>query len=95
VRVVLAAASVAFSLHPDSAHAATFDRTGPFAERFGEATFDVIVLRPLSATALIAGSAFFVAAAPFVAPFEGVHPAWSTFVYAPYEYTVVRSLGDF
>ena len=49
----------------------------------------------MSMTALVAGSIFFVASVPLVAPFEGIRPAWSTFVYAPYEYTILRGLGDF
>lgn len=92
---MLAAASVAFAVHAHPAQAAAFDRTAEVAGKAGEEAFDLVVLRPLSATALIAGSAFFIASAPFVAPFEGVRPAWSTFVYAPYEYTVLRDLGDF
>jgi hypothetical protein len=89
------AASLALVVHAGSAQAAAFEQTGKFASRFGEATFDVLILRPMSVAALIAGSIFFVASVPLVAPFEGIRPAWSTFVYAPYEYTVVRDLGDF
>jgi hypothetical protein len=63
--------------------------------RFGEGAFDVLVLRPLSAAALLVGSAMFVVSTPIVAPFEGVGPAWSAFVYAPFEYTILRPLGDF
>jgi hypothetical protein len=97
-------AALALVVHADSAQAASFEQTGKFASRFGEAAFDLLVLRPLSASALLAGSAFFVASAPLVAPYEtfrtgdvveAVHPAWSVFVYAPYEYTVLRDLGDF
>jgi hypothetical protein len=89
------AASLALVVHAGSAQAAVFEQTGRFASRFTEATFDVLVLRPMSMTALVAGSIFFVASVPLVAPFEGIRPAWSTFVYAPYEYTILRGLGDF
>ena len=100
---VTAAAWLALALHADSARAADFSRTASLAARLSEATFDVVVLRPLSAVALVVGSMFFVVSAPLVAPagiwsggpLEGLRPSWSTFVYAPYEYTVVRDLGDF
>jgi hypothetical protein len=92
---LLAAASLAFALHADSAQATSFGRAAKFVPRFGEATFDVLILRPLSGAALLAGSVFFVASVPFVAPFEGLRPAWNTYVYAPYEYTVLRDIGDF
>ena len=91
----IAAAWLAVALHADTARAADFSRTANLAKHFTDGAFDVVVLRPLSAVALVVGSVFFVASAPLVAPFEGVRPAWNTFVYAPYEYTVVRGLGDF
>ena len=100
----LAVAGLALLLCTESAQAGAFDRTAHWAGRFGEAAFDVIVLRPLSAVALAAGSVFFVASAPVSTPdgwirtgsfVEGVRPAWSTFVYAPYEYTVLRGIGEF
>jgi hypothetical protein len=97
---LLAATSLALVVHVDSAQAA--GETAPFAQRFGEAAFDVIVLRPLTAAALVAGSVFFVASVPLVGPYEGargsiegIRGSWQTFVYAPYEYTVLRDLGDF
>jgi len=102
--MLLAAAWLAQAVHAGSAQANALERTAEFAPRFGEAAFDVAILRPLSAAALAVGSAFFVASVPFVAPWpmvqgqsftEGVGPAWTTFVYAPYEYTVLRDLGDF
>lgn len=97
---VLVAAWLGLVAHADAAQAAGFSQTAHVASRFGEASFDVIVLRPMSAMALAVGSVFFVASVPFVAPFgggrfEGVRSAWSAFVYAPYEYTVLRPLGDF
>ncbi len=57
--------------------------------------FDVAVLRPLNAAALALGTIFFAVSAPLVAPSGGVATAWDVFVYAPYEYTVLRDLGDF
>ena len=96
------AASLAFVVHDGSASAAAFERTAEFAPRFGEAAFDVLVLRSLTAAALVAGSAFFVASVPLVGPYDGIRgstdgirSSWQAFVYAPYEYTVVRDLGDF
>jgi len=100
----VAAVALALVLQTGPAQAAVLERTGHFAKRFGEATFDILILRPLSVTALVAGSAFFVASAPFSTPDgwirtgsfrEGIRPAWSTFVYAPFEYTILRDLGDF
>ena len=44
---------------------------------------------------------FFVATVPAARPSrvkgwsEGIDTAWDVFVYAPYEYTVVRELGEF
>jgi hypothetical protein len=87
----LAAVAPASSAQADGA----LSRTGHMMGRFGEGAFDVIWLRPLSATALVVGSAMFVVSAPIVAPFEGLSPAWSAFVYAPFEYTVLRPIGDF
>lgn len=101
---VHALAAAALVLHASPARAAGLERTREFAARFGEAAFDLMILRPLSGAALAAGSIFFVASAPLSAPegwirtgsfVEGVRPAWSTFVYAPYEYTILREIGDF
>lgn len=57
--------------------------------------YDVAILRPLNAAATVLGTGFFLASLPLVAPFEGISTSWDVFVYAPYEYTVVRDLGDF
>jgi hypothetical protein len=102
VSALLAAAWFVLVLRAGSAHAAVLDRTAEFFPRFGEVAFDVVVLRPLSIAALAAGSAFFVASVPLVGPYEGVRgstdgirSSWQTFVYAPYEYTILRGLGDF
>jgi len=73
------------------------------AQHFGESAFDLIVLRPFGAMAMAAGSVFFVASVPLVAPYpaikdgsiEGIRGAYSMFFYPPYEYTVVREIGDF
>jgi hypothetical protein len=90
----LVAAWLAVALHADSAEAAAA-RTEKFASRFGEAAFDVMILRTASTAALLAGSAFFIASVPLVLPFEGWRPSFNAFVYAPYEYVVLRPLGDF
>lgn len=65
------------------------------ATEIAAATYDVMLLRPVNAIALVLGSVFFVASVPFVAPFVGVRNAWDVFVYAPYEYTFERDIGDF
>lgn len=75
--------------------AASLEETAKASLRVAESAFDLVVLRPLSGSALVVGSVFFVTAAPFVAPFEGLGPAWGTFVFAPYEYAIQRPLGDF
>ena len=74
--------------------AASLDETAKAAQRAADSAFDLVLLRPLSTAALVVGSTFFVVSVPFVAPFEGVRPAFSTFVYAPYEYVIKRDLGD-
>jgi hypothetical protein len=61
-------------------------------------TYDLVILRPLNTVALALGAGFFTLSAPLVAPFggrEGIATAWDVFIAAPYEYTVVRDLGDF
>ena len=60
--------------------------------------YDVVLLRPLNAVALVLGAGFFAVSAPLVAPFggrDGIATSWDVFIAAPYEYTVVRDLGDF
>ena len=57
--------------------------------------FDVLLLRPLSAIATIAGVPFFVASLPFVAPAGEIMTSLDVFVLAPAEYTITRPLGDF
>ena len=56
---------------------------------------DLAVLRPLGVIATGAGSVFFVASAPFVAPSGNLSEAWDMFLYAPLEYTFQRPIGDF
>jgi hypothetical protein len=93
---VVVALGIAAAVCPDAVRAEQEgSTTAAFASRFAEASFDVAVLRPLSTVALVAGSAFFVASVPLVAPFEGLGPSWNAFVYAPYEYVVLREIGDF
>lgn len=89
------AAWLAIAVQAGPAQAADFSKTRDATYRVGATAFDLIVLRPLNAAALAVGTMFFVASVPFVAPFEGIRPAWSSFVYAPYEYTVLRPLGEF
>ena len=64
-------------------------------DRNTSVAFDLVVLRPLNAAALVLGGVFFCASAPFVWPSEGLSTAYDVFIYAPYEYTVVRPLGEF
>jgi hypothetical protein len=96
------AVSLAVTAHANGAQAASESNSRDFPLRFAEAAFDVSILRPLSAVALVTGSAFFVASVPLVAPYgaisgslDGVRGSFTAFVYAPYEYTVLRGIGDF
>ena len=57
--------------------------------------FDILLLRPLSATAAIVGVPFFVAAVPFAAPAGEIMTSFDVFVLAPTDYTIKRPLGDF
>jgi hypothetical protein len=71
---------------------------GEFAQnagRVGAIAFDVILVRPISALALVAGCSFFAISAPLVAPAEGLQGSLETFVYPQYDYTVKRKLGEF
>ena len=92
---LLAAALLALIASPRPVEAASLEETGKASLRALDSAFDLVVLRPLSGSALVVGSVMFVAAAPFVAPFEGLEPAFGAFIYAPYEYAIVRDLGDF
>ena len=60
----------------------------------GAVALDVMLLRPVSAVALVVGCIFFVASAPVVAPFEGFQESYDTFVYPQYHYAFERELGD-
>jgi hypothetical protein len=77
------------------AEAASLSEMSSDFVRGAEIAYDVTILRPLNAAATVLGVGFFVASAPLVAPFEGLGSSWEVFVYAPYEYTVMRGLGDF
>lgn len=57
--------------------------------------FDVLLLRPLSAIATIAGVPLFVASVPFVAPAGAIMTSLDVFILAPFDYTIERPLGDF
>ena len=61
------------------------------------AAFDVIVVRPLAATALPIGCAFFLPAALFTAPngLDSVKEAAEFFVIGPARYVFKRPLGEF
>ena len=60
-----------------------------------DVAFDLVVLRPLNAAALALGAVFFCVSAPFVWYSGGIPTAFDVFVNAPYEYTIVRPLGEF
>jgi hypothetical protein len=94
-RSIAASLALALFAAPSAVGAATWSEIGDDAAKNGAVAFDLIVLRPLNAAALALGTVFFAVSAPFVYPFEGIDTAWDVFVYAPYEYTVVRDLGDF
>ena len=102
-RISAAIAAAAFAVTiAGASEARAASNTAEAATRVGQQVFDLAWLRPLSAVALATGSVFFVATVPIVAPydavrgsFDGVRGAWSTFVYAPYEYTVLRGIGEF
>lgn len=67
------------------------------AAYYGNATFDVIVLRPLGFAASLIGFALFIPAAFMTAPggSEGIEQAWEQFVVTPAEHVYVRPLGEF
>jgi hypothetical protein len=96
------ALGLAFSLAAPGAHAARSDGFLPGVKGVAEDAFDLAVLRPAGIVALAAGSVFFVASLPAVAPYpaikgstEGIRGSYDVFVYPPYEYTFQRDLGDF
>ena len=57
--------------------------------------FDVLLLRPLSAVATIAGVPLFVASLPFVAPAGAIMTSLDVLILTPADYTIDRPLGDF
>ena len=85
---LLLAVALSLAAAPRAADAAS-------ASEVADAAFDVVVLRPLNATGVVMGAVFFLVSVPFVAPFQGIDTAWDIFVYAPWEYTVLRDLGEF
>ena len=62
---------------------------------FGAQTLDVVLLRPMGVCAVLAGSAFFLVAAPFSAPSGNVGTSFDFLVRQPSGYTFERPLGDF
>jgi hypothetical protein len=73
----------------------TFHDVGVALGEVGEATLDVVILRPFGAAATAVGFAFFVASLPLVAPNLEIDTSWEVFVMAPVEYTFTRPIGDF
>jgi hypothetical protein len=95
VGVALALAGAAPASEPETIPAPQARETQVAGVGIGAKAFDVVVMRPLSAAATVAGLAFFVASVPFVAPSSKVHTAWEIFVAGPGEYTFRRPLGVF
>lgn len=62
--------------------------------QIGASALDVTLLRPLGALSMVAGSVFFLASLPFVAPSQRIETTWDIFVYSAYDYTVIRPLGE-
>ena len=60
----------------------------------GLSVFDAVVLRPVGVVATLGGFVLFVASVPFVAPAGRIATAWDIFVYASYDDTFVRPLGE-
>lgn len=90
--IVACLLGIAIASAPSTAAAGS---VGDAMVRGAEVTYDVAILRPLNAAATVLGAGFFVVSLPLVAPFEGISTSWDAFVYAPFEYTVLRDLGDF
>jgi hypothetical protein len=65
--------------------------------RFFDQTFDLIVVRPLSAVTLGTGAALFVGTAILTAPngIDGISDAYDRFIREPGEYFWSRPLGEF
>ena len=63
-------------------------------ELVGLSVFDAVVLRPVGVVATLGGFVLFVASVPFVAPAGRIATAWDIFVYASYDDTFVRPLGE-
>jgi hypothetical protein len=96
------ALGLAISLAAPSAQAAGIDDFSRGMKGFAEDAFDLAVLRPAGVVAMLVGAVFFVASVPAVAPYhafqgstEGIRSSYDVFVYPPYEYTILRDIGDF
>ena len=87
--IALGSALLAFSAPPVHAEQ---DAWRP--SDLGDQVFDVLLVRPIGLAGLIAGTGFFVIAAPLTAPFVGIGDTWELFVKEPYRYAIRRSLGD-
>ena len=96
------AIALALWLTAPAAQAVSPSDVGRGFKAMAEDAFDLIILRPTGAASLVVGSVFFVASAPVVVPYHavkgsiaGLRGSYDVFVYPPYEYTVLRDLGDF
>ena len=67
-------------------------------EQYAAQAFDVFPIRFLSAGATVVGFGAFLVSVPLVGPFgqvEAIRNSWEYFVLGPYDYTIVRPLGEF
>jgi len=101
-RSLPAALGLAIALAAPAVQAAGMDDFSRGMQGVGEDAFDLAVLRPAGVVAMLVGAVFFVASVPAVAPYhafqgstEGIRSSYDVFVYPPYEYTILRDLGDF
>lgn len=85
------------SANAEEAPAADSDRISPpFTNEFMQA-FDILVLRPLDAAALVCGAGMMIPASVFglMGGMEVVDDSWDILVLASWESLVDRPLGDF
>lgn len=61
----------------------------------GAIVADLVLVRPLSLVATIAGSAFFIVSVPFAALGGNADETWESLVVTPATYTFKRPLGRF
>ncbi len=59
------------------------------------ATFDVLVVRPVSLAATVIGTAVFIVSLPFSIPSSSVGSTARTLVSDPFNYTFTRPIGNF